>query len=687
MFFTLPSTMAETDGEYYPVDEFGVTHPYKIINGISYSLNWTQIDENGIPNYYLIATISEPSNVPEELSIPDYVYFQGQQDENYPSYWEWQGEYPVSMVDLQDSPAYPTDLKSVYLPATVTDIVLACHKLENIEVDPSNPKYSSDYGLLLDKSKNTLIIIPYNKGSVIVPESVTTIGLANTEDISSYPLATCADQWFWHDVPPALNYIALPGNVETISKSAFSYCSNLENINLPGSLRRIMSSAFSYCTNLNNIELPNSLLYIGTSCFSDCPLQSISIPKNVCEISERAFYGCKQLKEINVDENNTTYESYSGILFSKNLTTLLCIPEGFNGTFSIPESTKIIGNYACYDVSGIKEVVFHDGITEIGKQAFYSNMGKRIRIDNFILPLSLEVLGDNALAIFFGEIIKLPACLRNIGNHLFNTGYNTLISASQTPAEAEAWSFTQTNSDKTKKLIVPTGCVQKYKEAKGWNRIANISTFAIGNNKVKLNPEQVYQNWLITATDDKINGVWSTTDESIAYTNESNLFVATDNHGSCKISFSSEGNEESCEVTVSDSYASTVNKLAENSDNEHKIIIDGISDNGRMLNVHLEPVGIYEQINWNVSDDNIATINHGLIYFSKNSPVKFTVNIANGNSDTFDYHGESAIDNIIEEENESSCQYYNLQGIKIEKPTKGIYIVKSGNSVKKIILQ
>ena len=45
----------------------------------------------------------------------------------------------------------------------------------------------------------------------------------------------------------------------------------------------------------------------------------------------------------------------------------------------------------------------------------------------------------------------------------------------------------------------------------------------------------------------------------------------------------------------------------------------------------------------------------------------------------------SGINNIGRDE--KSTQYYDLKGVPVAKPTKGIYIVVDGSKVKKIILQ
>jgi hypothetical protein len=73
-----------------------------------------------------------------------------------------------------------TNLTSVTIPASVTSIgicsFLDCG-LTSINVNASNPNYSSDNGILFNKDKTTLIIYPQGKNatSYSIPSTVTSI--------------------------------------------------------------------------------------------------------------------------------------------------------------------------------------------------------------------------------------------------------------------------------------------------------------------------------------------------------------------------------------------------------------------------------------------------------------------------------------------------------------------------------
>lgn len=48
---------------------------------------------------------------------------------------------------------------------------------------------------------------------------------------------------------------------------------------------------------------------------------------------------------------------------------------------------------------------------------------------------------------------------------------------------------------------------------------------------------------------------------------------------------------------------------------------------------------------------------------------------------------ESGINDIVEADNsDAPVEYYNLQGVKVNNPDKGIYIMRQGTKARKVIL-
>ena len=69
--------------------------------------------------------------------------------------------------------------------------------------------------------------------------------------------------------------------------------------------------------------------YSGQECFSyggATGLKSITLPSTVKTVTATAFKGCKDLENIYVDAANPYFTSIDGVLYSKDLTRLVCVP-------------------------------------------------------------------------------------------------------------------------------------------------------------------------------------------------------------------------------------------------------------------------------------------------------------------------------------------------------------------------
>lgn len=166
--------------------------------------------------------------------------------------------------------------------------------------------------------------------------------------------------------------LTISGSVSAIGKEAFFGCSALKKVLFSEGLTAIGEGAFSNCSALVEVKLPNSLLSIGPSAFSLAGLESINIPSGVVEIVEGAFY-CPSLKEITVDAANTSYCIHSGVLYSKDMKTLICCPamkDGLADGYVVPEGVKAIGRAAFYGCKALATVSLPEGLARIGYNAF-----------------------------------------------------------------------------------------------------------------------------------------------------------------------------------------------------------------------------------------------------------------------------------------------------------------------------
>ncbi len=114
-------------------------------------------------------------------------------------------------------------------------------------------------------------------------------------------------------------------------------------------VERIRDNVFSFCKNLDSVTIPESVINIGNYVFSYCT----------------------GLTAVNVSESNKNYCSIDGVLYDKDMTTLIQFPAKKNdSTYSVPEGITSISAYAfscCHDIVSIK---IPDSVESIGPFAF-----------------------------------------------------------------------------------------------------------------------------------------------------------------------------------------------------------------------------------------------------------------------------------------------------------------------------
>ena len=190
------------------------------------------------------------------------------------------GNFPVTKIgSIFDYNSWR--IESIFIPASVIFISSLDNLGAEITVDINNENYTSIDGVLFDKNINTLIKYPNRRTdtSYTIPDSVVCIG---TRAFTN----------------GHFNQITIPDSVVTIENRAFEACSELTSIHIPASVSYIGQNAFDHCTSLIDIT---------------------------------------------VDTNNKNYTSIDGVLFDKNVSTLIKYPSCRTDTsYTVPDSVTCI---------------------------------------------------------------------------------------------------------------------------------------------------------------------------------------------------------------------------------------------------------------------------------------------------------------------------------------------------------
>lgn len=163
--------------------------------------------------------------------------------------------------------------------------------------------------------------------------------------------------------------VTVPDGVEIIGDNAFSGNKKITKVTLPTSVKVLEGYAFNGCTKLATVEGGDGLMSIGAYAFSGTVITSVDLT-GILTVGEYAFYNCKKLSEVVLDDNMTTIA---------------------NGTFK-----------SC---SALAQIDLPVNLTTLGYEAFYS-----AGLTSIVLPSKLKNTEmSTASGYWFGMCTKLTS--------------------------------------------------------------------------------------------------------------------------------------------------------------------------------------------------------------------------------------------------------------------------------------
>lgn len=312
-----------------------------------------------------------------------------------------------------------TKVTAVHIPGSVKDLGYSvfedCTNLTTITVDPSNPLFCSQDGVLFTKDMKALCQYPSAKvGAYVVPSGVTRLEPGAFVDANS------------------LTSLYLPYSINAIEMTPFSDCTGLEKITVDSASTVLQSVDGVFfdkgCHRLlryppqktGDYAIPSSVYEVRCMAFKNNPyLHSITIPQSVTNIEVGAFKACDNLRHISVDSRNEFYSSLDDVLFNKSHTDLLVFPAKKTGEYTVPSTVTHI-DQAFYHCQGPLTVQLPDSVHELWPWTFSQCYG----LQSITLPNKLtRIYGlafENCTNL---HQITFPASLKTIDAYAFrNTG-------------------------------------------------------------------------------------------------------------------------------------------------------------------------------------------------------------------------------------------------------------------------
>ncbi len=214
--------------------------------------------------------------------------------------------------------------------------------------------------------------------------------------------------------------IIIPETYDGLPVSGIGYAAfalgEMSSVEIPDTVTSIADNAFQDCYRLEQIRLPEGLVSIGDWAFSGTALETVHLPGSVRSIGREAFQNCERFTGFTVAEENTSFRSEDGVLLNKAGTALLVYPAGKqDGSYVLPETVTVIGDYAFLGCHYVKQVQLPEGLVSIGTAAFAGS-----GISSVTIPASVETIGFGAFGIDREAGLPGDGCCGSLAEILVN---------------------------------------------------------------------------------------------------------------------------------------------------------------------------------------------------------------------------------------------------------------------------
>lgn len=463
-------------------------------------------------------------------------------------------------------------------------------------------------------------------------------------DLSNTNVTVMKDGVFFNNT--SLTSIKLPNKLENFWDNAFNGCTSLNNIDMPSTVKGIYNNVFDGCTSLSNVTFSDSYTTLGHHVFKNCPLAAVTFPKTLNSIGEYAFEGTN-LKT--VDLSNTQIKKLPNGSFY-NCQQL--------NDVKLPIALTDIGECAFYK-SAIASITFPSSLQKIDAWAF-----QYTQLTNVVIPTKTGHIGDGAFsdnANLKTVVVNGLECYLAVSAFANCPTLTDVYITSDKEPNAERYGYPFQNNPTVH--VVPN-YLETFKGLNTCNTTNFDSDFSI-----KLNKEWTT---LTSAYNLDFSGVEGLTAYAAKY-NEASDAVALTPVKKVKAHTGLILKGEAGKTYTVPILASNEEGLDEATDNQLVDCVDAVWSTGRDNDYFLSNGKFVKSKNhgWALPGKSYLYINGGRANKSE-SPLRVYVD-----------NTATAINGITTNPVVKDEAYYNLQGVKVQRPQHGVFI----HNGKKVVLK
>ena len=287
-------------------------------------------------------------------------------------------------------------LTSIVIPSSISDMGLdAFYDCINLTIYCEAASQPEEWNIYWNSSDRPVVWGSTGPGGTSEPpvESdftyVITSNINRTVEITDY-IGSKTDI----TIPAKATIDGVEYTVTGISAYSLNGCSSITSITIPNTVTNISNNAFANCTSLASISIPNSVTSIGGYAFYNCKkLASLTIPKSVTSIGNGLCSFCEELEAIVVESGNANYVAVDGVLYNSDMTRLVQYPVGKDAeSFDFPETVTSTPRSSFRGCTNLKSVTFNDKLISIGGYAFDGCDN----LSSVYIKKTVTTIGDNA---------------------------------------------------------------------------------------------------------------------------------------------------------------------------------------------------------------------------------------------------------------------------------------------------